>query len=70
MLRVERNVDGQESDACLPHHQNYLGGFTKHEDHIVGKGYPSMTHYTLVRKFVPMPQAVNILDAKAAVDKE
>ena len=41
-----------------------------HEDHIAGKGHTSMTHYTLVHKFIPMPQAMKIQDAKAAVDKE
>ena len=29
-----------------------------------------MTHYNLVHKFSPMPQAMKILDAEAAVDKE
>ena len=29
-----------------------------------------MTHYNLVHKNIPMPQAMNIPDAKAAVDKE
>ena len=29
-----------------------------------------MTHYNLGHKFIPMLQAVKILDAKAAVDKE
>ena len=41
-----------------------------HEDHIAGKGYTSMTYYHLVHKFVPMPQAMKIPDAKAAADKE
>ena len=41
-----------------------------HEDHIAGKGYNSMTHYNLVHKFVPVPQAMKIPDAKAAMDKE
>ena len=41
-----------------------------HEDHIAGKGYTSMTHYNLFHKFIPMPQAMKIPDAKAAVDKE
>ena len=41
-----------------------------HEDRIAGKGFTSMTHYNLVHKFIPMPQAMKILDAKAAVDKE
>ena len=40
-----------------------------HEDHIASKGYNSMTHNTLVNKFIPMPQAMKIRDAKAAVDK-
>ena len=29
-----------------------------------------MTHYNLVHKVIPMPQATKIPDAKAAVDKE
>ena len=41
-----------------------------HEDHIAGKGYTSMTHYNLVHTFIPMPQAMKIPDANAAVDKE
>ena len=41
-----------------------------HEDHIVGKGDNSLHHYNLVRKFIPMPQAMKIPAAKAAVDKE
>ena len=40
------------------------------EDHIAGKGVTFMTHYNLVYKFIPMPQAMRISDAKAAVDKE
>ena len=40
------------------------------EDHIAGKGYTSMTHYNLVHKFIPMPPAMKIPDAKAAADKE
>ena len=34
------------------------------------QGFTSMTHYNLVHKFIPMHQAMNIRDAKAAVDKE
>ena len=40
------------------------------EDHTAGKGFTSMSHNNLVRKFIPMPQAMKIPDAKAAVDKE
>ena len=41
-----------------------------HQDHIVGEGYNSLQHYNLVHKFIPMPQAMKIPAAKAAVDKE
>ena len=34
------------------------------------QGFTSMTHYNLVHKFIPMHPAMNIRDAKAAVDKE
>ena len=40
-----------------------------HEDHIAGKGENSLQHYNLVHKFIPMPQAMKIPPAKAAVDK-
>ena len=41
-----------------------------HEDQIAGKGDNSLQHYNLVHKFIPMPQAMKIPAAKAAVDKE
>ena len=41
---------------------------TKHEDYIAGKG--SRWPITMCRKFIPMPQAMKIPDAKAAVHKE
>ena len=41
-----------------------------HEDHIAGKGDNSFQHYNMVHKFIPMPQAMKIPAAKAAVDKE
>ena len=40
-----------------------------HEDHIAGKGMSSLSHY-MVHKFIPMPQAMKIPGAKAAVEKE
>ena len=41
-----------------------------HEDHIAGKGDNSSQHSTIwVHKFIPMPQAMKIPAAKAAVDK-
>ena len=39
-----------------------------HEDHVAGKGIKSLSHYNLVHKFVPMPQAMKVPDAKAAVE--
>ena len=41
-----------------------------HEDHIAGKGDNSLQHFQFVHKFIPMPQAMKIPAAKAAVDKE
>ena len=41
-----------------------------HEDHIAGKGDTSLQHKQLVHTFIPMPQAMKIPAAKAAVDKE
>ena len=40
---------------------------THHEDHIAGKGDNSLQHYSLVHKFIRLPQAMKI---PAAVDKE
>ena len=40
-----------------------------HEGRIAGKGVTSMTHYDLVHKYIPMPQAMKIPDATAALDK-
>ena len=41
-----------------------------HEAHMAGKGNNSLQHYNLVHKFIPMPQAIKMPAAKAAVDKE
>ena len=41
-----------------------------HQDHITAKGMNSLTHYSLVRKFIPLPQAMTIPNAKAAVVEE
>ena len=41
-----------------------------HEEHIAKKGQNSVLHYNSVHKFIPMPQAMKIPDAKAAEDKE
>ena len=48
-------------EESLPNH---------HEDHIAGKGDNSPQHWNLVHKFIPMPQAMKIPVAKAAVHKE
>ena len=59
-------LEGSESTRrrmgeSLPNH---------HEDRIAGKGDNSLQHYNLVHNFIPMPQAMKIPAAKAAVDKE
>ena len=41
-----------------------------HEEHIAGKGHNSVLHYNFVHKFILMPQAMKIPDAKEAVDME
>ena len=41
-----------------------------HKDHIAGKGDNSLQHYNLGQKLIPMPQAMKIPVAKAAVVKE
>ena len=41
-----------------------------HEDHIAGKGDNSLQQYNLVHKFIPMPPAMKIHAAEAAVEKE
>ena len=41
-----------------------------HGDRIAGKGFNSLSQKYLVKKFIPMPQAMQNPDAKAAVDKE
>ena len=38
-----------------------------HEDHIAGRGNNSLQHCNLVHKFIPMPQAMKIPAAKAAI---
>ena len=47
-------------EESLPNH---------HEDHIAGKGDNSLQHKILVPKFIPMPQAMKMPAANAAVDK-
>ena len=43
---------------------------TRLRDHIAGKGDNSLQQNNLAHKFIPMPQAMKIPEAKAAVDKE
>ena len=40
-----------------------------HEDRIAGRGMNSLSRYSPVHKFIPMPQAMKIPVAKAAVEK-
>ena len=45
-------------------------GHKPHQEYINAKGMNSTTHYSLVHKFIPVPQARKIPDAKAAAEKE
>ena len=45
-------------------------GHKPHQDHITAKGTNSVTHYSLVHKFIPMPQTLKIPDEMAAVRKK
>ena len=54
------NLRGMRMGNSIPHH---------HEDQLAGKGENSVQHYNLVQKFIPLPQAMKIPAAKAAVDK-
>ena len=40
-----------------------------HEDPIAGKGTNSLSHYNFAHQFIPMPQAMKMPEAKAAVEK-
>ena len=52
---------GQRLESSLPKDR---------EDQIEGKEFNSTTHHNFVYKFILMPQAMKIPDAKAAVDTE
>ena len=59
-------LEGSEStrlrmEESLPNH---------HDDHTAEKGINSLKTYNLVDKFIPVPQAMKIPAAEAAVDKE
>ena len=58
----------EESESARLRMEESLPNY--HEDHIAGEGSNSLQHYNLVHKFIPMPQAMKIPAAKAAVDKE
>ena len=46
-------------------------GHKPHQDHkISAEGTISFTYYSLLHKFIPMPRATKIPDAKAALEKE
>ena len=48
-------------EESLPNHR---------DDHIAGKAHNTLQHYNLVHKFIPMPQAMKIPAAEAALGKE
>ena len=56
---------------CCPCTRPRLGGagHKPHQDHLVATGTNSLTHDSRVHKFIPMPPAMKIPDAQAAVEK-
>ena len=58
----------ESSESARPRMEESLPNY--HEDHIAGNGDNSLQHYNMVHKFIPMPHAMKIPAAKAAVDKE
>ena len=59
-------VDADESTTPRPEGV----GHKPHQDHITAKRMNSIIPYSFVHKFIPMPQALKIPGAKAAVEKE
>ena len=66
-----------KTKACIKNQNSYIYNTTSesslqqnHKDHIAGKGCNAITHKSVIYKFIPVPQAMKILDAKAPVDKE
>ena len=59
-----------DADECWSSRAGEAAGHKLHQDHITEKGMNCMNHDSLVHKFIPMPQATKIPDAKAAVVKE
>ena len=45
-------------------------GHKLHQDHITAKRMNPITHYSLVHKFSPVPQALKKKDAKTAVERK
>ena len=69
--KVPKTKKGCRVESHEPTRQRVEPSLPKnHEDHIAGKGYASMSHYNLMHKLIPIPQAMKIPDAKAPVDKE
>ena len=64
---THRNI-GNADECTRPRLEG--AGHKPHQDHITAKGMNSITHYSHQHKFIPMPQASKIPDAKAAVEKK
>ena len=73
---MQRHWETQEKYACIVEADEStrirlkVVPYRYHDDHIAAKGINSLSHQNLVHKFIPMPQALKIPDAKAAVEKE
>ena len=59
-------IDAYESQRCCINES----GKQRHEKYFAVRGHNSMSLYNLVHLPIPLPKAMNIPGAKAAVDKE
>ena len=74
---THRNIGKRKTKhACVVDADEYTrprlegAGHKHHQDHITAKGMNSSTHHSLGHKFIPIPLALKIPDAKVAVEKE
>ena len=68
---THRNIGKRKTKyACIVDADESTRPRLERAGHITAKGMKSMTHKSLVHKFIPMPQASKTPDVTAAVEKE
>ena len=75
-LQLHKHRETWCTDACIVEADKSMrvrmeGSQSKiHEDHLAGRGLTSLSRFYLVHMFILVPEAMEIPDAKAAVEKE